>query len=110
MSEGKKGQNPQQGQKPEEKNEVFGERFESDTQKIIHRHLENKDDVITDEDIRNVRVGMSPEMDEPTEVRFERDDKIDEVEEKYIGEEAKNDHQPSPDKFITPWDAIDPKQ
>ena len=40
---------------------------ESDSQRIIHRHLENKDDIITDEDIRNIRVGANPaEMDEPT--------------------------------------------
>jgi hypothetical protein len=36
------------------------QKFESDTEKIIHRHLANKDDVITEEDIRNVRIGITP--------------------------------------------------
>lgn len=49
--------------------------FESDTQRIIHRHLSNKDDVITDEDIRNVKVGATPAMpDEATLARFEDDE------------------------------------
>lgn len=34
--------------------------FVSDTEKIIQRHLANKDDVITEDDIRNVRIGISP--------------------------------------------------
>jgi hypothetical protein len=42
------------------------ERFESDTQKLVRRHLEDEDHVITEEEIRNVRVGMSPPPDEPT--------------------------------------------
>lgn len=42
------------------KSEKDTQEFESDTQKIIHRHLENKDDVISEEDIRNVRIGMVP--------------------------------------------------
>jgi len=33
--------------------------IETDSQKIIHRHLQNKDDIITDEDIRNIRVGIT---------------------------------------------------
>src|SRR4051812_31219652 len=81
------------------------ERFLSDTQKIIHRHLENKNDVITEEDIKNVRVGMTPpEMDEPTEARFETDDKIDEVEKDYI--EGESDEKRLSNKPITPWDII----
>jgi hypothetical protein len=52
--------------------DINNERFESDTQKIIRRHLENEDDVITDEDIANIRVGMvPPEFDRATETRFE---------------------------------------
>lgn len=85
------------------------ERFESDTQKIVHRHLENKNDVITDDDIRNVRVGMTPsQMDEATEVRFESDDKIDELENELLGEEEVKDEKGDRKKQITPWDTIDP--
>ena len=35
-------------------------RFESDTQKIVHRHLQNQNDTITEEDIRGVRICMTP--------------------------------------------------
>lgn len=33
------------------------EKFETDTQTIIRRHLEDKDHVITEDEIRNVRIG-----------------------------------------------------
>ena len=36
------------------------DRFESDTQKIVRKHLEDKDHVISDEELRNLRVGMTP--------------------------------------------------
>ncbi len=37
-------------------------RFESDTQKIVHRHLQNQNDTITEDDIRGVRIGMTPQV------------------------------------------------
>ena len=88
------------------------ERFLSDTQKIVHRHLENKNDVITEDDIRNVRVGMTPtQMDEATEARFEGDDKIDEIEDELIGEEKQDEteEKTTTKKRITPWDTIEPE-
>lgn len=48
----------------EQGKKVTPNEFESDTQKIIRRHLENENDQITDEDIRNVRVGVTPPLDE----------------------------------------------
>jgi hypothetical protein len=84
-------------------NEQNGERFESDTQKLIHRHLENEDDVITDEDIRNVRIGMSPPPDAPTEEALQEseervaDRKTTDIEETLPGEQK-----------ITPWDVVEP--
>ena len=90
---------------------VNDDRFESDTQKIVRRHLENKDDIITDEDIASVRVGMTPpQFDEATAARFEDDNATEELEERTLGdtddiEEEKN----SDDDKITPWDTIDPK-
>lgn len=101
---------PKQGKKENtDSAEENDQRFESDSQKIVHRHLEDEDDVITDEDIRNVRVGMTPAtMDAPTEARFEDDETLEDVEEKYIGKEADNDDQSSDDKSITPWDTIEP--
>ena len=62
--------------------------------------------MITDEDIRDVRVGMSPSMDEATEVRFEDDDAVEEEEEKLLGDQS--DDEKSSNKPITPWDTIDP--
>jgi len=90
---------------------VNEDRFESDTQRIIRRHLENKDDIITDEDIASVRVGMTPpQFDEATAARFEDDNATEELEEKMLGdtddiEEEKN----SDDDKATPWDTIDSK-
>jgi hypothetical protein len=37
--------------------------FESDTQKLVRRHLSDKDHVITDEEIASIRVGMIPPVE-----------------------------------------------
>ncbi len=39
----------------------YSKQRETDTERIIHRHLKDKDDVITDEDIRSIRIGESAE-------------------------------------------------
>lgn len=101
------GDNTEQNENTEDMN---NERFESDTQKIIRRHLENKDDVITDEDIANVRVGMvPPEFDKATEARFEGDDARGEVEEELTAgtKDMEKDENPDEDQ-INPWDTIEP--
>jgi hypothetical protein len=36
-------------------------KFKNDADRIVHRHLENKDDKITEEDLKSVRVGMDPD-------------------------------------------------
>jgi len=89
---------------------VDNERFESDTQKIIRRHLENKDDVITDEDIAGVRVGLvPPEFDSATEARFEGEASLEDVEEDVLGEtDDVNKDQNLDEDQITPWDTVDP--
>lgn len=86
------------------------DRFESDTQKLVRRHLEDPDHQITDEEMQNMRVGMSPtNLDEATEARLKGDDAIEEVEEKELGDRnIEEDENTSGDK-ITPWDTIDPK-
>jgi hypothetical protein len=88
------------------------ERFVSDTQKIIHRHLSNKDDVITDEDIANVRVGMTPPiLDEATEARFEDEDKVDNAEDDLLGNTGENEETDEENNSrITPWDTVDPEK
>jgi hypothetical protein len=70
------------------------QRFESDTQKIIRRHLADENDQITDDDIRNVRVGLVP----PTEERVE-------IEEENKETENSEDKEGS-DEPITPWDTV----
>ncbi|MGN6399539.1 MAG: hypothetical protein ACTHMD_03735 [Flavisolibacter sp.] len=95
---------PPRNDNNEEQNE---ESFESDTQKIVRRHLENKDDVITDEDIRNVRIGMTPPLDAPTEeaVReWEGNEKV--ADKKAIDE----DETMPGEQEITPWDVITPDE
>jgi hypothetical protein len=89
---------------------VSDERFESDTQKIIHRHLENKDDIITDEDIANVRVGMTPpQLDEATEARFENEEARENVEDDLLeGTKDMNKDENLDKGQMTPWDVIDP--
>jgi hypothetical protein len=39
------------------------EDFESDTKKLVRRHLSDKDHVITDEEIASIRVGMIPPLE-----------------------------------------------
>jgi len=83
--------------------EEGSERFESDTQKIVRRHLENEDDVITHEDIANVRVGMTPPLDAHEE------DAVREYGERFREKDPNNEDEGLPGKQkMTPWDVIDP--
>src|SRR6476620_2148203 len=94
--------NPQPGD--ENNTSGTGEQFQSDKQKIVKRHLENKDDVITEEDIRNVRVGMTPPLDDATEEALEeREEKI--ADRKTIDEDVT----PGGQK-VTPWDIVEPEE
>jgi hypothetical protein len=103
---------PEKGENVEQNGngEVNHEHFESDTQKIIRRHLENQNDVITDEDIANVRVGMvPPEFDRATEVRFEGNEAREEVEDDLTaGTNGMGKDENLDEGKITPWDTIDP--
>ncbi len=82
------------------------EKFESDTQKIVRKHLEDPDHQITDEEMKNIRVGMiPPELSEATNARLEGDDAIEEVEKKIVGHEdqIKEEKNTRNDK-LNPWD------
>jgi hypothetical protein len=69
---------------------------ESDTQRIIHRHLKNKDDIITDEDIRNVQVGANPpQLDDATLARFE---------------DVESTNNESDKKPLSPWDIVESEE
>jgi hypothetical protein len=98
------------GEGNENMQNVENDRFESDTQKIVRRHLENEDDVITDEDIANVRIGMTPpQFDEATEARFEGNDAREEAEKELLsGTENMEKDENLDEEQITPWDTIEP--
>lgn len=83
-------------QQPEENNT---ERFESDAKKLADRHLADKDHVITDEDMQNIRVGMSPGADAPTQQAVE--DAEDRIADKKV--DSEDDTLPGAQK-ATPWD------
>jgi hypothetical protein len=48
--------------------------FESDTQKIVRRHLEDPNHVITEEELKNIRIGMIPPV---TEQKSHSDNEMD---------------------------------
>jgi hypothetical protein len=88
------------------------DRFESDTQKLTRKHLEDENHVITEEEIRNLRVGMTPPaLDDATEARFDEDeeDATDRVEDKFIAREKEEDEKDSdkPGPKMTPWETIE---
>ena len=75
---------------------------ETDSEKIVRRHLENEDDEITDEDIRGVRVSI--DGDEPVTTGTEAAARFTK------GKLENNDENidaPDPkEKPITPWDVL----
>lgn len=82
------------------------EKFESDTQKIVRKHLEDPDHQITDEEMQNIRVGMTPpEFSEATNARLEGEEAIEQVEKKIVGDEEQieEDKNTRNDK-LNPWD------
>jgi hypothetical protein len=85
---------------PETQQDNAGEPFESDTQRIMHRHLQNKNDVITDEDIAGIRIGMTPNFDAAAEQQVEDAEGNPELN---ADGELKDQKE-----TITPWDAIEP--
>lgn len=100
------------GERNENLENVDNDRFESDTQKIVRQHLEDKNHVITDEDIANVRIGMvPPEFDAATEARFEDEKAREDVEEDLLGGAKDMEKDENLDEGqITPWDTIDPSK
>jgi len=80
------------------------EQFESDTQRIIHRHLANPDDIITDADIESVRIGMTPPASENQEEvadRFEA-----EMNSEPQGTDTEEPVKGSEDIPPTPWEVV----
>ena len=79
------------------------DRFETDTQKLVRKHMEDEDHVISEEEIASVRVGMSPPPDAPTRQA------IEEAEERISDNKADSEDDLTPgSQKVTPWDVIDP--
>ena len=81
--------------------ESASNRFESDSQKIVRKHLQDKDHVISEEELRNVRVGMTPTPNEERHL----DESVDEIEAQT--KLKKGSTEKPADDPITPWDTID---
>lgn len=75
--------------------------FESDAKKLADKHLADPNHVITDEDLQNVRVGMAPPPDEPTQEAVENAD--EKIADRKI--DSEDDVIPGGQK-ATPWDVI----
>lgn len=111
MPENRNNPQPSEGknvERQENTENINGERFETDTQKVVRQHLKDFDHVITDDDIANIRVGMvPPEFDATT------DERISEAEERLGNDSDDTDEtkvdENLEDERITPWDTIDPK-
>jgi len=72
--------------------------FKSDTAKLVERHLKDPNHQISEEEIRNVRVGMTPPVQDEFPPKDEKaaDRKKEEEDETLPGNQV-----------ITPWDALD---
>jgi len=78
------------------------ERFESDTQKIVRKHLSDPNHVITEEEIANVRIGMTPSADAPTQQALE------EGEDRIADRKADSEDETLPGaQKRTSWDVIE---
>lgn len=73
-------------------------RFESDTDKLVHRHLADENHVITEEELQSIRIGQTLPADEEVPDRDEKtaDRKAD----------SEGDVTPGSEK-VTPWDVVE---
>ena len=74
---------------------------DQETKDKIHKHLEDKNDVITDKDIKNVKIPGKDTPSEPTQ----KDKNV--LEGKVIKKEIKENIEKNKDQPITPWDILD---
>ena len=86
-------------------NDRNSEKFESDTQKVVHKHLEDPNHTISEEEIRNERVGMTPPNagKDPDELNKEIEDSVEKISEEEEKRNDKDGEKPN-DEPITPWD------
>lgn len=80
-------------------NKAGSRQFQTDTEKLVQKHMSDPNHQFTDEELASIRVGMSPGPDVPTlQAIAESEDRI--ADEKTIDE---NKTLPGAQK-ITPWD------
>ena len=77
---------------------------ETDSAEIVRRHLEDQNHQITDEDIRNVRVGAKD--DEPVTIGAEAEARFAEDDSEEDAEDEDLDAPDPKDKPVTPWDVV----
>lgn len=77
------------------------ERFESDTDKLVHRHLADENHVITEEELQSIRIGQTLPAGEAGEEVLDRDEKA--ADRKADGE---GELTPGSEK-VTPWDVVE---
>ena len=75
---------------------AINKKFKSDTAKVVDRHLKDPNHQITEEEIRNVRVGMTPPMNDDLPAQDEK-----------VADRKKTDDETLPgSQAITPWDTL----
>lgn len=77
--------------------------FQTDSEKLVQRHLQDPNHVITEEDMQKIRVGVTPPPDGPSQ------EAINEFENRIADHKAESEEDTVPgSQKATPWDVIDP--
>lgn len=84
-----------------DKRQVNGQPYESDAERLVHKHLADPNHVITDEELASIRVGVVSAPDEPTR------EAVDEFEGRTadVKADSEDDEIPGAQK-ATPWDVV----
>ncbi|HEV7332468.1 MAG TPA: hypothetical protein VGN63_15630 [Flavisolibacter sp.] len=89
-------------QNPQAENNKPAEPFESDAKKLANQHMADPHHIITEEDMRNIRVGVTPPPDGPTQ------EAINEADDRIADRKKPEDNKTLPgSQKITPWDVVD---
>lgn len=78
-----------------------GKRLESDAKKLADRHMADPNHVITEEELKSIRVGVTGEADAPTEQAIA--DGGERIADKKA--DSEDDLAPGAEK-MTPWDTV----
>ncbi|NTS39900.1 hypothetical protein HRG84_03205 [Flavisolibacter sp. BT320] len=89
-------------QDPQTENQKPTENFASDAKKLADQHMADPNHVITEEDMRNIRVGVTPLPDAPTQ------EAISEAEERVADRKSIDEEDALPgSQKISPWDVVE---